>query len=434
MAIQNVLDRFPTATGTISDLKRAIEEAANAGSVTATRLQEDLRGVLGALPSGAAAPSVAEELRDRATLLKDPEFSDVKRRLEDLASQILQDPAAYDVKRIQDELGAVIRTIPYLGAVADAIKKDLNDLMQQVGQTGYTVRDAKRDVQAFVDGMGDRYMRDVIAQLNDAPALQKTLRVLLDDAEHDMEKFKENIEVWFNNAMDRVGGWYKRKTQWVIGLVAIILTVMLNVDALSILQQLNTQPGIRDSLVAQAKALADRPPGILQQAAASIGQGSGQAISVAGTGSSSSRISEGGDEVSLETEYRTVRDQLNQLSLPIGWFALPAADKPAWTTETKKFRDENYLILPKTCFWNCETDWRLWERTVAFHWLGWLLTALAASLGAPFWFDMLNKVMSIRAAGKAPEERPKSPKEVPTPLEPGQSPAEADRINTAKRR
>jgi hypothetical protein len=41
--------------------------------------------------------------------------------------------------------------------------------------------------------------------------------------------------------------------------------------------------------------------------------------------------------------------------------------------------------------------------------IGLLLTALAISLGAPFWFDLLNKVISIRAAGRSPEERPKSP-------------------------
>ena len=33
--------------------------------------------------------------------------------------------------------------------------------------------------------------------------------------------------------------------------------------------------------------------------------------------------------------------------------------------------------------------------------------ALAKSLGAPFWFDMLNKVISIRSAGKAPDEKAK---------------------------
>lgn len=37
---------------------------------------------------------------------------------------------------------------------------------------------------------------------------------------------------------------------------------------------------------------------------------------------------------------------------------------------------------------------------------GLLLTALALSLGAPFWFDLLKKIMSIRAAGVKPEEKP----------------------------
>jgi hypothetical protein len=51
--------------------------------------------------------------------------------------------------------------------------------------------------------------------------------------------------------------------------------------------------------------------------------------------------------------------------------------------------------------------------TYAGRWLvkifGLLMTGFAISLGAPFWFDMLNKVISIRAAGRSPVERPKSP-------------------------
>jgi hypothetical protein len=51
--------------------------------------------------------------------------------------------------------------------------------------------------------------------------------------------------------------------------------------------------------------------------------------------------------------------------------------------------------------------------------LGWLITAFAVSLGAPFWFDLLNKFVNVRASGKAPEEQPKPPKEVPVPKQPG---------------
>jgi hypothetical protein len=42
------------------------------------------------------------------------------------------------------------------------------------------------------------------------------------------------------------------------------------------------------------------------------------------------------------------------------------------------------------------------------------VTALAASLGAPFWFDTLNRFINIRENGCAPEE-----KTLPTKNDPG---------------
>ena len=35
---------------------------------------------------------------------------------------------------------------------------------------------------------------------------------------------------------------------------------------------------------------------------------------------------------------------------------------------------------------------------------GWLLTALAISLGASFWFDLLSKLVKIRTAGPKPDQ------------------------------
>jgi hypothetical protein len=37
---------------------------------------------------------------------------------------------------------------------------------------------------------------------------------------------------------------------------------------------------------------------------------------------------------------------------------------------------------------------------------GWLITALAVSLGAPFWFDTLKTLINIRGAGPKPERSP----------------------------
>ncbi|PYX39090.1 MAG: hypothetical protein DMG75_01940 [Acidobacteria bacterium] len=47
--------------------------------------------------------------------------------------------------------------------------------------------------------------------------------------------------------------------------------------------------------------------------------------------------------------------------------------------------------------------------------LGWILTIIAVSLGAPFWFDILNKFMRVRKAGNAPHETAKSPEKQKMP-------------------
>ena len=37
--------------------------------------------------------------------------------------------------------------------------------------------------------------------------------------------------------------------------------------------------------------------------------------------------------------------------------------------------------------------------------LGWLLMALAATIGAPFWLDVLSMLMRLRASGLVPAPR-----------------------------
>jgi len=53
--------------------------------------------------------------------------------------------------------------------------------------------------------------------------------------------------------------------------------------------------------------------------------------------------------------------------------------------------------------WSGVTDWNnptAWLARLA----GWMLTVVAVSMGAPFWFDVLNKIVNVRGAGKAPEK------------------------------
>lgn len=211
--------------------------------------------------------------------------------------------------------------------------------------------------------------------------LKKSLLTLYDDASDDVDKFKENVEVWFNNGMDRVNGWYKRRAQVVTMIVALAVAAGMNVDAILVFRHLQTDAAVRNAIVGQATQFAQRP------------------------------APDGASAAGLREQFDAAQAQLSSLALPIGWISpASAADRAAGQA------------LPSGAGLADQ-----WEALLLRHGIGWLLTALAATLGAPFWFDMLNRVMSIRSAGKAPEEQPRPPKTVAAPLEPGQSPQEAER-------
>jgi hypothetical protein len=70
---------------------------------------------------------------------------------------------------------------------------------------------------------------------------------------------------------------------------------------------------------------------------------------------------------------------------------------------TKGVADLNLPI-----FWGHDNSWT--SMSIAATLFGWLLTAIAISLGAPFWFDALGKLANLRMAGKNPEEKEKEKK------------------------
>jgi hypothetical protein len=65
--------------------------------------------------------------------------------------------------------------------------------------------------------------------------------------------------------------------------------------------------------------------------------------------------------------------------------------------------------------WN-DTAWPGLQPYLALHLLGILALGLAASLGAPFWFDALSRFSNLRAAGPRPERAPPSTPPPPATL------------------
>lgn len=224
---------------------------------------------------------------------------------------------------------------------------------------------------AFLDGIApakeDRVpvMPEIKAAIDGLPGdseLKRLLLVLLRQAGDDPAKFRAAIETWFNDAMERVSGWYKRQSQAIIFILALILTGITNADTIQIAKNLSANPALRAAVIAQAQQFANEQP----KAPFSAGGPSVPPLvqpPPATTGNSREAMTQ-------------AIDNFQKLGIPLGWQALPKAEE--------------------------------WPNKI----IGILLTMFAISLGAPFWFDVLNRVARIRSTGVTPEASAKEDKSI----------------------
>ncbi len=67
-----------------------------------------------------------------------------------------------------------------------------------------------------------------------------------------LEDFRALIELGFDDAMERASGWYKRKVQLSLAVIAAILTLGLNIDTAHVAGRLWTDGPLRSAVVARA--------------------------------------------------------------------------------------------------------------------------------------------------------------------------------------
>jgi hypothetical protein len=182
--------------------------------------------------------------------------------------------------------------------------------------------------------------------------LRRTLLALIDAAGDDMNKVRENLEQWFNGTMDRVTGWYRRRIQWISGGVGVALAIALNADTFAIADSLSRDQTLRTSVTTAAEAYVKaHPPAPAEP---------------------------------KDTQLKDVTQQVNavrEFGWPLGWD-----------------RDDPRTIPRNDNVCRAIGAW-------ALKVLGWILTAAAISLGAPFWFDTLNRIIMVRSSVK-PAESP----------------------------
>jgi hypothetical protein len=197
--------------------------------------------------------------------------------------------------------------------------------------------------------------------------VKTTLLAAIADADGRIDSARRAIEGWFEDAMDRASGWYKRKTQLWTVLVAAFIIVAANADTVRMTQRLWTNPELRAAVVEGAKTRAQQP------------------------------------RPSVDVQYPDPDNPDNPVVTPLD--------------NDELISEKDRALLGQVLGWQADAKdepksfWARWPQRI----LGWLLTLLAVSLGAPFWFDLLNKFIHIRSAGKSPDEAAKAPEKKKRP-------------------
>jgi hypothetical protein len=190
--------------------------------------------------------------------------------------------------------------------------------------------------------------------------IKKMLVALMADTDSELKNLRRNIEDWFDEAMDRTTGAFKRHAQAWAFVVAVLLTLLTSADTLAIAQKLWENPSLRAEAVKLAEQRAEMP------------------------------------RPTVKVEYFDPDDPLN-----------PSIAKEPQDSLTA----DEQSILGKLIGWEKPlTAYSVGE--LLRHLPGWFLTAVAVALGAPFWFDVLNKFMKLRNTGRVPpkaEEQKEQP-------------------------
>jgi len=181
--------------------------------------------------------------------------------------------------------------------------------------------------------------------LNDLPYgdLKILLTGFVSNSSKELNSVQHTIETWYDEYMNRVNGWYKVRVQKRMLVLAAIVVVAINFDFFTITSTLLTDK----ELTSQIAAVAEKQQRVKLDSISNPEQLK-QALS----------------------QRRVLLDSLYKLNAPIGW----------QQTDLKQMKTYDWVIKL----------------------LGWFISAAALSFGAPFWFDILAKLVNIRKTGIPP--------------------------------
>jgi hypothetical protein len=259
--------------------------------------------------------------------------------------------------------------------ITDGIDKALKEAARLKGEMDDVVK-----LQPKLDeGASLTKLRHGVAALSViSPEVHQSLSALLVNVEEyaaDKEKLlaaaRSNVEKWFNDSMDRVSGVFKRYSQTMALLIGLICALLLNVDSIDLTIYLWRDPSVRQVLAARAAQLQSVEPGT---------------------------------DSNPQQTYEDLTAELQDLNLPVGW---GITDNDGAGSCALFPREHQSFGIPVIGTSKCLSSPQPTNQTnLLLKMLGIFITALAARLGAPFWFDVLKRAVNLRGTGANPAEKP----------------------------
>jgi hypothetical protein len=191
-------------------------------------------------------------------------------------------------------------------------------------------------------------LTEIEAKISLAPFSENTkshLRFLIQKSKGDVVNFKKEIFSWFEECMERANTWYSRKVQYILLFLGFIIALSVNGDTLRMIRKLNNDEKLRSELVKSASDYVKENP-------------------------TNPNVSKDSLKIKIGEEYNSLISDSHQL---LGW---------------EKNSDKKYF------------DEQMHFESIFAKIFGFLLTAVAISLGSNFWFDLLKRLFNIRTLGK----------------------------------
>ena len=197
------------------------------------------------------------------------------------------------------------------------------------------------DILTPDDPDGNKRWDQLRAGIRGLPApLRSQFQLLHEESQSNVLEFRRALEGWFDNGMNRVSEWYKKRTRVAMFGYGLIVAVVFNVSAVHVAAELYENDVVRDTVVQLA------------------------AIEIARDG-----IEACADRTCVEDEVAKVVDT----GLPVLWRTCADTDG---ADALCGFED---------------------GRAVTGTIIGWLITAAALSVGAAFWFALLQRAFRLRS-------------------------------------